>query len=99
MKILLVTPHFPPRYVGGVEFYTKRLADYLRAQGHQLEIMCAERIDGPTPGLDVVRDTAPGYPVHRLSFNVSTEADSFRATYYNERIEELTTRLLETTRP
>jgi glycosyltransferase involved in cell wall biosynthesis len=99
MKILLVTPHFPPRYVGGVEFYTKRLADYLHARGHQPEVMCAERIGADTSGVEVVRDTAAGYPVHRLSFNFSKAPDPFRASYYHDGVEQWTKQLLEATAP
>jgi glycosyltransferase involved in cell wall biosynthesis len=99
MKILLVAPHFPPRHFGGVEFYTKRLADYLRAAGDSPEVMCAERIDADAPAFDAVRDTTFGYPVHRLSFNVSTEVDAFKASYRSAAVEAWTTRLLEAVRP
>src|SRR4029078_7594944 len=99
MKILLVAPHFPPRHFGGVEFYTKRLAEYLRAAGDSPEVMCAERIDADAPAFDAVRDTTFGYPVHRLSFNVSTEADAFKASYHSAAVEAWTTRLLEAVRP
>jgi glycosyltransferase involved in cell wall biosynthesis len=99
MKILLVSPHFPPSRIGGVEFYTKRLADYLHAGGDSPEVVCAERIDAGTSGLEAVLDTASGYPVHRLSFNLSTEADPFKASYHSARIEEWTQRLVDQTRP
>jgi glycosyltransferase involved in cell wall biosynthesis len=42
-RILLVSPHYPPTFVGGVEFYTQRLAGYLRRRGHDLSVVCAER--------------------------------------------------------
>jgi hypothetical protein len=44
MKIVLAAPHFPPTHIGGVEFYTKRLADYLLNTGHLPHVICAERI-------------------------------------------------------
>jgi glycosyltransferase involved in cell wall biosynthesis len=99
MKILLVTPHFPPRRIGGVEIYTKRLADHLRESGDSPEVMCVERIDAGLPGVEVIRDTAYGYPVHRLSFSLSSESDTFTATYRSSAVEEWTYRLIDEIRP
>ncbi len=99
MKILIVAPHFPPKYVGGVEFYTRRLADHLRSGGHQPQVVCVEQIDSKTTRLDVVRDLAPGYPVHRLSFDFAAEEDPFRASFSSTRLEAWTRRLLEDSRP
>ena len=99
MKILLVAPHFPPLHSGGVEFYTKRLADYLRATGESPEVMCVERIDADTLAVDVVRDTTSGYPVHRLSFKISVDGGTFKERYHSEAVEEWTVRLLEDIRP
>ncbi len=99
MKILLVAPHFPPLHVGGVEFYTKRLADYLRVTGDSPEVLCAERIDADAPAFHAVLDTTFGYPVHRLSFNGSAEADRFKASYHSDAVEAWTTQLLDDIRP
>jgi glycosyltransferase involved in cell wall biosynthesis len=99
MKILLAAPHFPPRQIGGVEIYTKRLADYLRKMGDSPEVMCAERIGAEAPRFEAVVDAAGGYPVHRLSFNLSTAEEKFKATYDCSVVEEWTTRLIDDIRP
>src|SRR5215467_13232663 len=99
MKILLVAPHFPPRQIGGVEVYTKRLADYLRKTGDSPEVICAERIGAEAPRFEAVVDSTAGYPVHRLSFNLSTAEERFKATYRCSAVEEWTTRLIDDIRP
>jgi glycosyltransferase involved in cell wall biosynthesis len=99
MKILLVAPHFPPRQIGGVEVYTKRLADYLRRRGDSPEVVCAERIDAEAPSFEAILDTTPGYPVHRLSFKVSTSPENFRTSYQCEAVEEWIKRLFDDIRP
>jgi glycosyltransferase involved in cell wall biosynthesis len=97
MKVLLVTPHFPSTHIGGVEIYTKRLADSLSAQGDQAEVVCVEQIDSKDTTLHAVRDTEFGYPVHRLYTNFSAEPDSFRATYHSHAIQQWTEALLTQT--
>jgi glycosyltransferase involved in cell wall biosynthesis len=99
MKVMLVAPHFPPRYLGGVEIYTKRLADYLTAQGDQPEVVCAERIDSESSEVEIIRDTALGYPVHRLHVNFSGESDPFKATYQSPVVERCMEQLVGETAP
>ncbi len=41
MKITLITHRFLPRYFGGVESYSLRLAQALQAQGHTIYILSA----------------------------------------------------------
>lgn len=66
MNIVLVSPHFPPRHIGGVEHYVKRLADDLRRDGHIAHVICVESTDRPQHGVEVEHDESLGYPVHRL---------------------------------
>jgi glycosyltransferase involved in cell wall biosynthesis len=99
MKILLAAPHFPPRHIGGVEIYTKRLADHLRDAGHSPEVICVERIDSEAPPFHVALDTAHGYPVHRLSFPVSGSVEKLKESYQIEAVEQWTKRLLDESSP
>src|ERR671925_789061 len=98
MKILLVSPHFPPRYIGGVEIYTKRLADTLRASGDRPEIVAVETID-PSSGIDWVRDDQYGYPVHRLSGRVTLPGERLGESYDNPDLEGLVGQILDHARP
>jgi glycosyltransferase involved in cell wall biosynthesis len=99
MKILLVAPHFPPRNIGGVEIYTKRLADRLHEAGDCPEVVCAERIDAGGPRFEATRDTAFGYAVHRLSFNLAAETETLKASYHHHGVEAWTRRLIDDIRP
>ncbi|RRR72967.1 MAG: glycosyltransferase [Candidatus Viridilinea halotolerans] len=45
MRILLAIHHFPPRYSAGAELYTYRLALWLLAHGHAVEVVCVETLD------------------------------------------------------
>jgi glycosyltransferase involved in cell wall biosynthesis len=68
LKIVIPVHYFPPRYLGGTEQYTLRLAQALRARGHGVTVVsaeCLDRDDGP-PVLDSP-DHYQGVPVHRLS--------------------------------
>jgi glycosyltransferase involved in cell wall biosynthesis len=87
MKVLFVAPHFPPRHIGGVESYTKRLADYLAARGDRPWVVCIDRIDSDEPGLTVNRDTNYRYPVDRLRLNFARATDPFVASYHSADVE------------
>ncbi|MEQ1907970.1 MAG: glycosyltransferase family 4 protein [Vicinamibacterales bacterium] len=71
MKIVLASPHFPPRFIGGVETFVKRLADGFLRLGDQPTVIAVEAIDGPSgaPRIDV--DSALGYPVYRVSLDLT----------------------------
>jgi glycosyltransferase involved in cell wall biosynthesis len=99
MKVLFVSPHFPPRYIGGVEIYTKRLADTLLSLGEKPEILCVERIDSEQPGVRIVRDTAYGYAVHRLHASLVGRHNSLAASYSNPDVQHAVEQLLETVTP
>lgn len=68
MKILLVAPHYPPRYIGGVELIAQRLAHRLRAAGHAVCVIAVERVgvEPQDPQLAEVTDD-DGVTVWRLS--------------------------------
>jgi glycosyltransferase involved in cell wall biosynthesis len=84
MRILLGVHHFLPAYRGGAEGQAYRMAKLLRARGHDVKVVCVERIDaGPAGGLEWVEDTYDGIPVRRLFFDLSTAPDRWRWEYDN----------------
>ena len=83
MKIVLPVHHFPPRYSAGAELYTFRLARWLRAHGHQAEVVCVERIDAPEDGIAAAYDEYQGVPVWRLSFDARRAPDALLWSYRN----------------
>lgn len=71
MQIVLPVHHFPPRYVAGAELYTYRLAKWLQAHGHTVEVVAIEDIAVGSPArIEAVQDCYQDIPVWRLSFNL-----------------------------
>jgi glycosyltransferase involved in cell wall biosynthesis len=67
VRVALVTPHFPPRYVGGVESHSERLARQLRDRGHDCFVACAEQVDAAeAAGVESIAQPSDGLPVERL---------------------------------
>ncbi len=84
MKILIAVHHFPPRYTGGAEWETYRIAATLQARGHEVLVVYVERVDqGPKDGVTWVDDVYEGVPVRRLSFNQAFIPDPARWEYDN----------------
>ena len=72
MNLLVVAPHFPPSHVGGVEAYTKMLADRMHAEGHRVSVIAVHALaGGAEDGCDAVVDTSFGYDVHRLTLTLA----------------------------
>ncbi len=84
MKIILPVHHFPPRYSAGAELYTFRLARWLQAHGHNVEVVCIEAIDqGGAGELRAEADRYEGVNVWRLSYNMHEAADRQVWSYDN----------------
>lgn len=84
MKIVLPVHHFPPRYSAGAELYTYRLARWLQAHGHSVEVVAIETVDKGAPdALQASLDHYGDVPVWRLAFNLGHAADPLRWSYDN----------------
>jgi len=82
MKIVLVTHHFPPRHVGGVELITFRLAQWLRKHGEQVEIVCIESIvENEETRVLATQDHFENLKVNRLTISYRQGISSFRQSY------------------
>ena len=80
--ILIVTPHYPPRRLGGTELRAHKLATWLSTHGHYVEVVCVEQVTpGRAEGLRLERDVYGGIPVHRLHLSRSRSLTDFRYTY------------------
>ncbi|MCL4871771.1 MAG: glycosyltransferase family 4 protein [Anaerolineae bacterium] len=89
MKIVLGVHHFPPTYTAGAELEAYRIACQLRARGHEVQVICVERIDYPTARKITWRDDHyDGIPVRRLFFNLRDAPDPFLYSYDNKWIGE-----------
>ncbi len=84
MKIVIGVHHFPPAYTAGAELEAYRIACQLQRRGHQVQVICVERIDQPNSnGLTWRDDEYDGLPVRRLFFSLKDAPDPFRWTYDN----------------
>lgn len=99
MKTLIVSPHFPPRYIGGVEMYAKRLADALRARGDVPAAVAVEHIDRTQAAIDVAIDRQFGYPVYRLSGPVVNQGERIGASYNNNSCERAVEQIIDAVAP
>jgi glycosyltransferase involved in cell wall biosynthesis len=100
MNVLLVTPHFPPRRIGGVEHHTHRLASWLSAHGYRIEVVCVEEVRfGAEEKVSAATDLQFGYPVHRLQLTSGDKRAGFRLYWRSQRLEGFFDSLMATLRP
>jgi glycosyltransferase involved in cell wall biosynthesis len=73
VKLLILTNHFPPSYIGGYELGTLEIADYLHSVGHEITVLTSnsQQMEFSPP-----RD----YGVLRILEN--SESGGFRKGYY-----------------
>jgi glycosyltransferase involved in cell wall biosynthesis len=83
MKIILVTPHFLPKYCAGTEQYVRRAADALERRGHAVEVVCVESIAEGTLVPTCTTDLYQGIPVHRLWFNLDLAPNPLQWRFRN----------------
>jgi glycosyltransferase involved in cell wall biosynthesis len=75
MHVLQVSPHLPPRFLGGVEVYTQHLMRNLAARGHRVQGVAVDAIaTGPENGCAGTTERADGYDVHRLTLTIPPSA-------------------------
>lgn len=85
MKIVIGVHHFPPTYTAGAEQEAYRMAQSLRQRGHDIRVICVERIDQPSPERLLWQDDVyDDIPVRRLFFNLADAPDMFRYAYDNQ---------------
>lgn len=84
MKIVIAVHHFPPAFGGGAEWRAYRTAAALQARGHDVRVICVERIDASLDsGVAWEDDIYKGVAVRRLFFNLAAAPDPVRWEYDN----------------
>lgn len=79
MRILIVVHGFPPTHSAGAERRAERMAHWLAANQHEVEVFAIEKLDEPEFRLETrVQD---GVPVHRLFYDIKEGNDPFRNLY------------------
>ena len=85
MKIALGVHHFPPHHIGGAEWRAVRTARFLLEHGHDVKVVCVERIDDPSVRntLRFVDEFYEEIPVRRLFFNIASAPNLLDFEYNN----------------
>lgn len=84
MKILIAAHGFPPLQAAGAERRAERMARWLVANHHEVEVFAAGKLDEPPFGLNTTWQD--GFFVHRLDFPVQQTEDPFRNLYENPHV-------------
>jgi glycosyltransferase involved in cell wall biosynthesis len=79
-RILITAPGFPPTHNFGAERQASRMADWLVAQGHEVEVIAVE--NSQSTGFRVETSEEYGFTVHRLYYDVTSD-DNF-THYYDD---------------
>jgi glycosyltransferase involved in cell wall biosynthesis len=96
MRILQVAPHYPPRFVAGVEVYTQRVARALAARGHAVRVVAVDAIGGAAAGVGVETTADGNVEVSRLSLPAPR---TFRDSFHRGEVERWFLDHLERHRP
>ena len=100
MRILLAVHHLPPRYRGGAEGVTLRLARSLSARGHEVQLVAVEHIDrGPRDAAEWVDESVDGVDIRRLSFDLAGAPHADRWEYDNPWVGAALQELIRQRRP
>ncbi len=81
MNILIAVHGFPPVQNAGAEKAAERIADWLVAQGHQVDVFTLGRLDAPDSRVETTIQN--GITVHRLSCNLKSGSDPALNLYDN----------------
>jgi glycosyltransferase involved in cell wall biosynthesis len=100
MKILIAVHHFPPTYTGGAEWRAYRTATEMQARGHEVRVICVEKIDQPVQGSIIHRDEIyENISVRRLYYDIHAAPDPFQYSYNNPWIGAAVDHLLDEYQP
>lgn len=69
MNIFLVSPHYPPRFIGGTEKMARRLAHSFAARGHHVEVVAVDSVGAQDETLLCQTEMEGQVTIHRLHLN------------------------------
>lgn len=84
MRIVIGVHHFPPKYRGGAEWRAYRTASALLKAGHEVLVVCIEKIDDAHAKPFAFKEEAfEGVPLQRLAFDLAAAPDPLQWEYNN----------------
>lgn len=100
-KLLVVTPQYLPRHVGGTELNARSLAQWVCSHGGQAEVVCVEEmVHGDRDAvLGAQQELFEGVTVHRLRLMYCTWPSGFRASFDHPEVAAYIDRVIKQSRP
>lgn len=83
VKVLIAIHGFPPTYYAGSERAAERIAQWLVAHEHHVEVFTCERLDDPDTHIET--STENGMVIHRLNYDIKA-GNYFENLYDDPRI-------------
>lgn len=83
MKVLIAIHGFPPTYYAGSERAAERIAQWLVAHEHHVEVFTCEKLDDPHTRVETT--TENGIIIHRLNYDLKA-GDYFQNLYDDPRV-------------
>jgi glycosyltransferase involved in cell wall biosynthesis len=93
VRILLAAHGYPPTHTAGAERQTERMAHWLQANGHEVEVFALDKLHASRTTLDSAQHE--GVLVHRLSFQLKEVHSEVLRRYDHPRIGAAMRSLLE----
>ncbi len=93
MRLLIAIHGYPPTYYAGAERAAERIARWMIAHGHQVEIFALEKYDDSDVRIETSHEN--GLVIHRLYIDVRAGNDPFLNSYDNLQVEAHFRQLLE----
>ncbi len=89
LRITYVVHHYPPAYRAGAELYTQRVACWMQAQGHDVDVVTIESItEGSSSRVEATLGDFDGIPVYRLRFKLVGAPDELIWRFDNPLLEQ-----------
>lgn len=73
LRILIAVHGFPPTHTAGAERRAERMARWLTANGHSVEVFTVEKVDETSFRMETGQQD--GFTVHRLFYNIHNDND------------------------
>ncbi|MCB9812847.1 MAG: glycosyltransferase family 4 protein [Pseudomonadales bacterium] len=97
MKILLISHTFLPKYVGGTEVYTFELATELKAQGHDVEILCTDPLS-KKKAYSLTKKKYRGLNISVIEKNI-LKYENFEQTYFDTDVDDIFIKFIDDFNP
>jgi len=92
LKVLIAIHGFPPTYYAGSERAAERIAQWLVAHGHHVEVFTCEKLDDPQTHVET--STENGIIIHRLNYDLKA-GNYFQNLYDDPRVGTAFQKVLE----